>query len=116
MGADKEAVTRAVQHSGQALQFASSELRMDRDVAIVAVGQDWRALEFVYITLHDDLELLKIGAKQDGRSLMFASEELKQHPELIRVALDNKWRSIEHTITPIQVLNSKTISSKAAHT
>merc|ERR1712048_796088 len=86
-------------------------LRSDTDVAIVAVGQDWRALEYVS-PLVRDVELLKIGARQDGHSLVFASEELKADPELIKVAMDNKWRAIEHTITPLQVLNSKTIDSK----
>merc|ERR1712176_863758 len=59
-----------------------------------------------------DIELLKIGAKQDGHSLGFASEEAKSNPGLIRVAMDNKWRAIEHAITPVEVLYSKSFDPK----
>lgn len=38
---DREVVLAAVNENGYALQFASDELRADRDVVLAAVEQEW---------------------------------------------------------------------------
>ena len=44
-----------------ALQFASKELRADRDVVTEAVNQDGLALQYASKRLQADLELLEIA-------------------------------------------------------
>ena len=57
----KAEVLEAVERNGWALEFASEELRGDRDVVLAAVKQDWRALNYLSDELR--MEIVQCWAK-----------------------------------------------------
>ena len=77
---DREVVMAAVKNYGEALKYASAELRADREVATVAVAQDYRALMLVSDELQGDRELILLAVAKNDRALEYASEELQADP------------------------------------
>ena len=59
-------VLAAVQQSGEALQFASEELKADREVVLAAVQQDGLALEHASEELRANREVVLAAVKQKG--------------------------------------------------
>ena len=46
MKGDRELCTAAVAHDGQALEWASEEMKGDRELCMAAVAQDWHAHKY----------------------------------------------------------------------
>jgi hypothetical protein len=65
---DKEVVMVAVAQDGRALRFASDALKNDKEVVMVAVAQDGRALEYASDALKNDEEVVMFAVAQDGRA------------------------------------------------
>ena len=59
------------------LQFASARLRANKDVALVAVAADGRALKFVDPALNDDKEVALQAVSTSGSALEFASDRFR---------------------------------------
>ena len=57
----------AVKQNGEALRYASAELKGDREVVMAAVKQDWRALEYASEELKGDREVMMAADKQRDR-------------------------------------------------
>jgi hypothetical protein len=65
---DKEVVMVAVAQDGRALRFASDALKNDKEVVMVAVAQDGRALEYASDALKNDEEVVMFAVAQGGRA------------------------------------------------
>ena len=66
-----------------ALEFASDELRADREVVLAAVSQHGFALQYASDALRDDAEVVLAAVKMDGVALKFASDELRGDREVV---------------------------------
>ena len=75
---DRGVVMAAVKQGGDALQWASDELKNDRGVVMAAVKQDGGALQFASNELQNDRGVVMAAVEQSGWALRFASNELKQ--------------------------------------
>jgi hypothetical protein len=85
----------AVGQDGNALEYASADLKGDREVVLAAVGQDGNALEYASEELkgryfspgpRGDLEVVLAAVAQDESALVWASWELGELvPRLLRV-------------------------------
>ena len=73
MKGDREVVLTAVALAGYALQYASEEVKGDREVVLVAVAQNSRALEHASAALKGDRAVVLAAVAQDGMALCHAS-------------------------------------------
>ncbi|OLQ03582.1 Anthranilate N-benzoyltransferase protein 2 [Symbiodinium microadriaticum] len=86
--ADRELVTLAVRHCGDALALAAEELRSDRDVAMAAVSQAGLALSFVSAALKADKDLVLRAVQQNGLALRHASAALQRDADVALAAVE----------------------------
>ena len=77
---DREIVMTAVKKDGLALKFTSEDLKKDREIVMAAVKQNGDALKFASEDLKRDREIVMAAVKQDGGALVFASEDLQKGP------------------------------------
>ena len=62
------------------------ELKNDRDVVLVAVTQNGRALEWASAELKNDRDIVLVAVRQAGfGAYRHASQELKRDPEIERL-------------------------------
>eukprot|EP00971_Amphidinium_carterae_P078874 1560618-Amphidinium_carterae.1 len=78
---------QAVRTRGDALQYATEELRGDRDVVMEAVRQDGHALKYAKKELHTDREVILQAVAQNGEALGLAPKELQEDKEMLDAAL-----------------------------
>ena len=74
---DREIVLEAVKQDGYALVYASAELKGDREIVMAAVKQNGRALQYASAELQGDREIVLEAVKQNGRALRYASPALR---------------------------------------
>merc|ERR1711862_81163 len=75
--ADKELVLKAVKFSWRALQHASDKLKSDQDIVNAALAQSPRALQFVAESMKNNRDLVLEVVKRDPHSLGYASKKLQ---------------------------------------
>lgn len=75
--ADKELVLHAVKRCWKALEYASCEVRSDEDVVAAALAQNPLALQFAADNIKNDYNLVLEIVKKDPQALMFASKKLR---------------------------------------
>eukprot|EP00755_Sulcionema_specki_P035360 Sspe_Gene.104726::Locus_81779_Transcript_1_1_Confidence_1.000_Length_1792::g.104726::m.104726 len=88
---DKEFITAAVQLDGTSLESASERLRADRDVVRVS-----GMLQYASDELRDDRELVvRTLVEEKGKQLMHASVRLRDDLDIVHAAVQHKpgWRS-----------------------
>ena len=86
---NKKEALKAVKQNGWALEFASDELKNDREVVLEAVkekGSAGFALEYASEELKNDRKVVLEAIKEYGGALKYASDELKNDPELRKLA------------------------------
>jgi hypothetical protein len=83
----REDVLAAVRQNGRALQYASAELRGNRDFILAAVTQNGYALEFASAKLRADREVVLAAVRQNGYALQDASAELRGNRDFILAAV-----------------------------
>jgi hypothetical protein len=66
----------AVKQNGWALEYASEELKRDREVVMEAVKQEGTALQYASEELRGDREVVLEAVKQDGWALQYAGSLL----------------------------------------
>ena len=81
-------VLAAVQQNGDALRYASKDLRADREVVLTAVRQNGLALEFANDDLRADREVVLAAVQQAGLALQFADETLLQDEQFVAELAD----------------------------
>ena len=73
----KAEVLEAVKQDGYWLQYASEELRGDKEVVLAAVSQNGWALQFASKELMADREFMMKAVRRYGWALEHASDELR---------------------------------------
>ena len=94
-----------------ALEYASANLKGDRDVVIEAVKQDGRALKYASAELRGNIEKSDLdyenkmqkskevvleAVKQNGRALVYASPELKADREIVLEAVKQHGEALKY--------------------
>ena len=92
---DKDVVRVAVKNNGKALKFASEELKRDKEVVRVAVKNNGKAFKLASKELKGDRELVLAVVQEDGFLLSFASEELRGDREVVLAAIHNYGRALD---------------------
>jgi hypothetical protein len=85
--ADTEFMLAAVKQNGPSLWYASEELKDDREIVLAAVQQDVSALQFASEILKADNLFILEALQQDGLALAYASEKLKNNDEIVSAAV-----------------------------
>lgn len=87
---DDKLVMLAVQRCGTALKYASERLRDDDSTVQMACQNDIYALEFASARLRDSTDFMKIFFQRNGDSLAFASDRLKDDVEMVKTCRNSK--------------------------
>ena len=74
--ADRNVVLAAVRQAGLAIAYASPVLQADREVVLAAVRQNGMALRYASKEQRADCEVVLEAGRQNGKALQFASREL----------------------------------------
>jgi hypothetical protein len=74
----------AVQNDGSTLEYASKELKADREIVMEAVQSHGWALQYASDELRADREIVMAAIKQNRRYSVFAIDEAKADPEILR--------------------------------
>jgi len=124
---DREVVLEAVKNNGDALEYASEELKNDkeilleasktgnhvfdhaskdfsndREIVLRAVQTDY-SLSFASEELRDDREIVLEAVTEYGTNLEYASERLKKDKEIVLIAvLSSRGKAIEYVSEELQ--------------
>ena len=95
---DMEVVEMAVscKGSGCALQFATDELRNDKNIVLKAVKSDGYALEFASQELRDNEVVCLEACRQNGFAMRFVSERLRHDKEWGKRAMQANGYSLKY--------------------
>jgi len=69
-------------------QYASEELKGDKEVMLAVVDKFWHGLKFASQALKGDKEVVLVAVNQNGYALQFASEEMKGNKEVVLAAVN----------------------------
>merc|ERR1711972_309855 len=83
---EREVVLRAVAENGNALQYASQQLRRDREVVLTAVAQRGHALQHAPMELRGDPGLVLQALALNGSALQHASDPLRGDVAMVLLA------------------------------
>jgi hypothetical protein len=70
-----------------ALEYASADLRADREFVLAAVAQNGHALKYVSVDLRADREVVVTAVAQNGIAVGYVSAKLQADPENPEVVL-----------------------------
>jgi len=99
---DRAVALAAVQHSGDALQFASAMLRDDREIVIAAVTRKGCALRWAQDSLRGDEEVARIAVQQSGNALQFCSPELRADKEMVLAAVGQHGSALRWAVRDLR--------------
>ena len=85
--ASRGVVLAAVHACGEALRWASVELRADAEVVTVAAADSCKALDYADVSLLSNLGFMSLMVGMSGYSLRFATPELRRNRRLVQVAV-----------------------------
>ena len=87
------------QQDGKALQWASEEMKGDRELCMAAVAQNgracWRALQHASQEMKGDRELCMAAVTENGSAFIHASQEMRKNQDIITLAVQS-GRRIHH--------------------
>mmetsp|Transcript_142378 Transcript_142378/g.258860 ORF Transcript_142378/g.258860 Transcript_142378/m.258860 type:complete len:405 (+) Transcript_142378:47-1261(+) len=92
---DREVALAAVANHGRSLQYVSDELKKDRDVVLAAVRNDGYALRFAAPILKHDKEIVFAAVTQNGLALAFAADELIGDKDLVLTAASKNGLALQ---------------------
>ena len=87
-------VLAAVKQNGLALQFASREMKADRDVVLPAVQQNGMALQFASREMIAHCDIVLAAVQQNRYAFQFASSEI-QEADRKAAAEEAAWKAAE---------------------
>ena len=90
---------KVVSVHGEALRYASSWLRSDKEVVLAAVSSNSFAVRYASFNLRADKDVIRAAVTQDGRTLAYASDELKGDKDIVLAA-------VAHTAGALRYLKS----------
>jgi hypothetical protein len=73
---DKEVVLEAIKYNKLNFEFASTSLRDDKEVALEAVANNMQTLQYASERLRGDRDVVYNAIKEHGMALISASEEI----------------------------------------
>jgi hypothetical protein len=98
-----------VKKNGFALQYASEELKADREIVVAAVKRDGLALGYVSEGFKDDIEIVLAAVQQNGLALQYASEELRNDRKVVLAVIQQNEEALMYAPEELQakILNSR---------
>merc|ERR1712012_1188973 len=93
---DRDAVLAAVTQDGDALRFASEDLKNDREVVLAAATSRGRALELASEDLKNDRDVVLAAVSQLGDALLYASEDLKNDRDFVLAAIIHRGQTEDY--------------------
>mmetsp|Transcript_7544 Transcript_7544/g.16624 ORF Transcript_7544/g.16624 Transcript_7544/m.16624 type:complete len:336 (-) Transcript_7544:8-1015(-) len=95
---DRDIVLAAVRQDWRAIEFASERLQHDRHIMLEAVSQRWggEALQYAPSHLRGDRDLAATAVKQDGQALQYVSDMLRADREIVLAAITHHGSAMEH--------------------
>lgn len=117
---DRELVLVSVNKYGSSLEYASDELKNDKEVVMIATKNCGSALAFASDDLRNDMEIVLNAVNTDGLALYYASDELKNNKEIVLSAIKENPRAIQYASEDMKndreiVLTSLTGNEKKLH-
>lgn len=97
--ADREVVLAAVNHYGPALEYASDDLKADKEIVLEAVKLWGSNLEYASDDLKADKDVVLAAVTNTGRALEYASDNLKADREIVLEAVKHKIHASGHALT-----------------
>ena len=85
-----------------ALQFASYELKGDKEVVMAAVAQNGLALKWASNALKGDKEFVMAAVAQNGFALAYALNEFKRDKEVVMAAVKNNGKAFHSASNVLQ--------------
>ena len=79
------------------MEWASEEMKGDRELCMAAVAQDGMALEWASEEMKGDRELCTAAVAQNWRAFEFASNELKNDESMVMAALEGYKKDVGMT-------------------
>ena len=92
---DREVVLVACNKNGLALGYAPAALQADREVVVAACNQNGLALRYASDALQAHREVVVAACNQDGMALMFASAALNDDREVVLAACTQYGRALQ---------------------
>ncbi|CAE8723944.1 unnamed protein product, partial [Polarella glacialis] len=95
----------AVRKDGRALEFASAEIRANKDLVILAVAQCGTSLLFASDELRADKEVVLKAAAQDATALLWASEENRADRDVWLACAPDRhayWKDEEYVLKELE--------------
>ncbi|KAG2382108.1 hypothetical protein C9374_005900 [Naegleria lovaniensis] len=93
---NRDVVSNAVRNDGFSLKYASNELKNDMEIAYLAVAQNGCALQHVSHELRGDKNLVLAAVNQNGNSLDSASVALQSDKEIVLAAVTKSGHALYH--------------------
>jgi hypothetical protein len=92
-----DVVRAALSHIGdaRALQCAPA-VQANRQVILSVVARDGQALQFASANMRSDVEVVMVAIGQCGGALRYASEELRADPTVVRAAMAQNSTAIAY--------------------
>ena len=98
----REVVLAAVKINGMALLHAAQELRSDRDVVLAAVMQNGHALEWAAEEIRADPDFVLEAVSVGGWALAHADEEIRAQREVVLAAVKHTGRALRFAASRLQ--------------
>jgi len=105
--ADKEVVMALVSNDEDVLEYASDELKADKEVVMAAVNYDGFALQFAADEPKADKEVVMAAFRTAGYALQHAADEFKADKEVVMAAVSNNEDALEFAADEMRTLLSK---------
>ncbi|CAE7935443.1 unnamed protein product, partial [Symbiodinium necroappetens] len=86
---DKDVIFKALKKEVRSLQFVAEDLLSDRDFCLEAISKNGLAYEFADPEVKADREVARAAVCQDGLALEFVPEQFQSDPELVLKAVQN---------------------------
>ena len=109
--ADRQVVLAAVKQFGNALEYASKELRADREIVLAAVKRNGWALRFASKELRADRQFVLAAVKAGGDALQFASVELRADREVVLAAVAQRGDALRFASEELRTDGEITIAA-----
>ena len=93
---DRDIVLDIVKQNGRALTWASQELCEDPDVVLAAVQQYRWALDHASPEFHGDRDIVLAAVKQGGTALCYASDELSGDRKVVLAAVQQNGEALQY--------------------
>jgi len=99
--ADPAVVMTLVRRFPLRLQFASAELRADRDIVFTAVSGNGAALEFASVELRADKDIVFTAVSGNGSALKFVDSYLQDDKDVVFTAMRSHSRVSTNASNPM---------------